>query len=155
MAVRSERLVKIAAFILPLKDGEVLLARHSYGPPVWAMLGGMAEDGEPPHLAAEREVIEECGLSVTAERLVAVCDRNEFLMFVFVGHVESGHLTRQPEEIEDLRWFSPVALGRADVYDLVPMLVGRALAGDGAKLGLAPGQLAWVDATSYPVYVVP
>jgi ADP-ribose pyrophosphatase YjhB (NUDIX family) len=152
VAERGQRRAKIAALILPLRDGEVLLARHSYGPPVWAMLGGMAEEGEAPHVTAEREVTEECGLSVTAERLVAVCDRGELLLFIFTGRVQGGHLARQPEEIEELRWFTPAALAGVDVYDLIPVLLERVLASDGAEQGLALGQIAWFDATSYPVY---
>lgn len=154
MAVRGERQAKVASFILPLKDGEVLLARHCYGPPVWAMLGGMAEDGEAPHVAAEREVMEECGLSVAAERLVAVCDRSGLLLFVFVGRVRGGQLARQGEEIEELRWFPPDALGQDEIYDSVPMLMGRVVESGGTLPGLAPGELGWFDGTSYPVYAV-
>lgn len=49
---------------------------------------------------------------------------------------------------------APAALGQDDVYDLVPVLMGRVVASGGARPGLAPGQLAWADGTSYPVYAV-
>jgi len=37
----------------------VLLVRHSYGPPVWALPGGGMSEGEDPALAARREFREE------------------------------------------------------------------------------------------------
>jgi ADP-ribose pyrophosphatase YjhB (NUDIX family) len=42
----------------------------------WTLPGGWADVGEPPAMAAEREVFEEAGLQVRATRLVAVYDAN-------------------------------------------------------------------------------
>jgi ADP-ribose pyrophosphatase YjhB (NUDIX family) len=42
----------------------------------WTMPGGWADVGEPPHLAVEREVAEESGLTVKARSLVGVYDAN-------------------------------------------------------------------------------
>lgn len=50
--------VMIAAFD---EAGRVLLVRHSYGPPVWALPGGGMSLGEDPALAAAREFREELG----------------------------------------------------------------------------------------------
>jgi 8-oxo-dGTP pyrophosphatase MutT (NUDIX family) len=41
---------------------EVLLVRHTYGPPVWELPGGMLKRGEAPLRAAEREMAEELGI---------------------------------------------------------------------------------------------
>lgn len=51
------------------EEGRVLLVRHSYGPPLWAIPGGGMDRGEDPAGAAAREVREElgCGLSDLAE----------------------------------------------------------------------------------------
>jgi ADP-ribose pyrophosphatase YjhB (NUDIX family) len=45
--------------------GQVLLVRHSYGPPVWAVPGGGLDRDEAPEAAASREIREElgCGLA--------------------------------------------------------------------------------------------
>jgi len=45
--------------------GRVLLARHSYGPPLWSLPGGGMNRGEPAEQAALREIREElgCGLA--------------------------------------------------------------------------------------------
>ncbi|HEY6815839.1 MAG TPA: NUDIX domain-containing protein, partial [Croceibacterium sp.] len=45
--------------------GQVLLVRHSYGPPVWSLPGGGMARHEDPRRAAEREVREELGCGVT------------------------------------------------------------------------------------------
>lgn len=42
--------------------GEMLMLRHSYGPPVWAFPGGGIDTGETPEDAAIREVREELGM---------------------------------------------------------------------------------------------
>ena len=42
--------------------GEILLLRHSYGPPVWAFPGGGVGRAENPMAAAERELMEELSL---------------------------------------------------------------------------------------------
>ena len=44
----------------------VLLVRHSYGPPVWGLPGGGLSKGEDPEDAARREVREELGLELGA-----------------------------------------------------------------------------------------
>jgi len=47
------------------EQGRVLLARHSYGPPIWTLPGGGMARGEDPQQAAIREMKEElgCGLA--------------------------------------------------------------------------------------------
>src|SRR5262249_43660233 len=65
------------------EQGRVLLVRHSYGPPLWAIPGGGMDRGEDPAGAAAREVREElgCGLSdlavidVREERIAGSRDR--------------------------------------------------------------------------------
>jgi 8-oxo-dGTP pyrophosphatase MutT (NUDIX family) len=68
-----QRWTGIAGFVVPVDGDRVLLARHTYGPPVWGLLGGTALPDEAPDATARREVEEESGLQVTTERLVAVC----------------------------------------------------------------------------------
>jgi len=57
------------------RDGQVLLVREAIDGG-WTFPGGWADVGEEPHLAAEREVLEESGLRVRAVQLVGVYDAN-------------------------------------------------------------------------------
>jgi ADP-ribose pyrophosphatase YjhB (NUDIX family) len=44
----------------------------------WTLPGGWADVGEPPSVAIEREVFEEAGMKVRAERLIGVYDANRY-----------------------------------------------------------------------------
>ena len=54
--------------------GQVLLVRHSYGSGAWLLPGGGIAHGEAPLAAAQRELTEETGLSLTHARCLAVID---------------------------------------------------------------------------------
>jgi 8-oxo-dGTP pyrophosphatase MutT (NUDIX family) len=54
--------VAFAALALIVRDGKVLLARHSYVPG-WLLPGGGVARGEPPEQAVLREMREEIGLT--------------------------------------------------------------------------------------------
>lgn len=143
MSERNERHCRLACFILPVRDGQVLLARHTYAhSDVWAMIGGMAEPGERVDLAARREVREETGLEVSTDRLVAVVDREDILILVYEGEVLGGQETPQAEEIAELRWFNAQELAGASAFDLVVQLGPPTLQG-----GLLPVSIAFPDAT--------
>ena len=57
------------------RDGELLLVREAMDGR-WTLPGGWADVGETPSLAVEREVKEETGLTVQANRIVGVYDAN-------------------------------------------------------------------------------
>jgi len=60
-----------AAAILD-ESGRILLVRHSYGRKNWELPGGVATPGESPEVTAIREVAEETGLMVVAERITGI-----------------------------------------------------------------------------------
>jgi ADP-ribose pyrophosphatase YjhB (NUDIX family) len=79
----------------------------------WTLPGGWIDVGESPGFAAEREVLEETGMKVTAEKLAAVFDKRRhdhppaphhaYLLF-FLCRLVGGSLTPSLETSE-VAWF--------------------------------------------------
>ena len=65
-----------------VRDGKILLIQER-ADGKWAMPGGWADLGNSPASVAEREVWEESGLRVKAEKVVAVLDANRIEPFEF------------------------------------------------------------------------
>ena len=65
-----------------IRDGKILLIQESTDGR-WAMPGGWADLGNSPASVAEREVWEESGYRVKAEKVVAVIDANRIEPFEF------------------------------------------------------------------------
>jgi ADP-ribose pyrophosphatase YjhB (NUDIX family) len=65
-----------------VKDGKILLIQER-ADGNWAMPGGWADLGNSPRSVAEREVWEESGFRVKAEKVVAVIDANRIQPFEF------------------------------------------------------------------------
>ncbi len=99
--------------------GDVLLLKHSYGPKVWGLPGGGLGRGEDPAAAAQREVREELGLTLSRIDAVAVIEE------VISGAPHTAYLfsavcNQQPKpdrrEITEARFFPshslPEPLGR-------------------------------------------
>jgi ADP-ribose pyrophosphatase YjhB (NUDIX family) len=65
-----------------VRDGKILLIQER-ADGMWAMPGGWADLGNSPASVAEREVWEESGYRVKAEKVVAVIDANRIEPFEF------------------------------------------------------------------------
>lgn len=100
-------------------DGRVLLVRHGYGRHNWELPGGAAEVGESPEQTAVRELSEETGLTVVAERITGIYPEPAHRL----GHAMHFvvRCRREPldaksrigsEEIIDLGWFDASAMPR-------------------------------------------
>ncbi len=139
--------------MLPVRSGRVLLARHRYGPPIWALVGGPAEPGEPFETAARGEAAEETGLEVTVGRLLAAADHPERAFLCFAG-VAEGTVEPRPEaeEIAELGWFAPDELARRDdVFELARILGRVALRGTPGPWGRRV--LDWPDGSAVLVHL--
>ncbi len=107
-----------AAAILD-EAGRILLVRHSYGRQNWELPGGMATPGESPEDTAMREVAEEIGLTVVAERVTGIYPEpghrlGPAMTFVVLCHRNPAEARPRidSEEIAEFGWFERSALPR-------------------------------------------
>lgn len=94
-------------------DGRILLVRKAYGSRTWTLPGGGLDGDESPMTCAERETLEEAGLSVTIERLIGLYYRPSKgrLVFFFEAHSTGGALLTEPDrEIDERAYFRPSRL---------------------------------------------
>ena len=77
--------LRARVFVVSSSTGRVaLLERRRAGETYWVVPGGGIEPGETPEEAARREVVEELGLDVTLDRLVARFEDQAY----FVAYVD-------------------------------------------------------------------
>lgn len=97
---------KVAVAILIEKEGKVLLTRRVNDPQrgLWTLPAGFVDAGEDPAEAAERECLEETGLTVQAVKLLDVLPgqehpRGAHILIVYRGKILAGEL--QPGDDAD------------------------------------------------------
>jgi len=103
-----------AAAIIVNDQNCVLMVKHSYGKLNWEIPGGAVEADESVADAVVREVREETGLVVTAERLTGIYYMAENDSHHFVFLCKPVNLSQEPKpdlsEITECDYFSPDAL---------------------------------------------
>lgn len=108
---------RVAADVLITDQaGRVLLVDPTYKEG-WDLPGGMVEANEPPRIAAERELREELGLTLTVGRLLVVewvpphGPWDDQLVFIFDGgqldDAAVANLRLTDEELAELRFVTP------------------------------------------------
>jgi 8-oxo-dGTP diphosphatase len=142
----TSRRLGAAAVILD-EAGWVLLVKHTYGRRNWELPGGGGEANESAEETALREVREETGLRVVAERLSGVYYEREADMhhFVFVCRRVGGAEAPRPDRVEiaECGFWSPEALPRP-ISDLTVRRIRDALVEDAASLVTVPPR-RWLD----------
>ena len=107
--------------------GEVLLVRHSYGPPVWQPPGGGMHAQEDPIIAAGRELAEDLGCTLADARLVVI-EAEPLHGATNNVHIVRGTLTGTPRpdgrEILEARFFAPEALPTEQLRGLSARMPG-------------------------------
>lgn len=134
--------------------GRILLVRHTYGAAKDRILlpGGFVCEGELPDRAAEREILEETGVTARARSVFAVQFKPEQWCVVF----EMDYIGGEPrsdghENSEVLLLTAEEALARGDLTNLSRELIGSYI-----KRKAALGKSAYVpksaDSESYSLY---
>jgi len=139
-----------AAAVILDADRRVLLVKHSYGRMNWEVPGGAAEHDETPTQTALREVLEETGLTVTADRLTGIYYEHhgpghEALHFVFLCRVMDEKALPHPasDEITACSYWSPRALPRP-ISDFTVRRIQDAFADPARLLPMAIGPRQWM-----------
>jgi 8-oxo-dGTP pyrophosphatase MutT (NUDIX family) len=95
--------------------GEVLLVRHTYGPPSWELPGGGVHRGEEPLAAIARELREELGLEIDeadVEALATIPGPERFhrhRTHLFRVDLAEPRVRADPVEIAEVLWCDPAA----------------------------------------------
>ena len=110
-------------------DGARLILTRRGKPPAegsWAIPGGLIELGETAEQALEREILEECGVTVAVGPILTLFQpiqrdavdrvRYHFVVVDFLARYVSGDLRSGDDAIE-ARWIIPAEL---PAYDLLP-----------------------------------
>ena len=104
---------KVAAAVLVEQDGRVLLIRRNNDPfrGFWTLPAGFVDAGEDPARAAERECLEETGLSVRVKRVLDVIagrehERGADFVILYQADVMGGTLIPN-DDADAVEWFEP------------------------------------------------
>lgn len=115
-----------------IKDGRVLLARHTYGAGKGRLIipGGYAQKGEAPEAALRREFLEETGVEVKAVGLLGIRFNMHDWYAVFLAEYVGGEARSDHDENSEVIWLEvDKALADADVPDLSKKLIEAAVKG--------------------------
>ena len=107
---------KVAAAVLIVKDGRVLLVRRANEPfrGLWTLPAGFINGGEDPAEAAARECLEETGLSVRVTRVLDIVSGREHprgadFIIIYGAEVIAGEL-RPDDDADAAEWFGRESL---------------------------------------------
>lgn len=125
-----------------LNGTDILLLRGAPTKRIWPGryngIGGHVERGEDVHSAAQREIMEECGLQVERLQLcgTVTVDTGEargILLFVFVAHAAVRHTSASAEGT--LHWVPQQQAAHYELVEDLPVILPRVLA---VAAGAAP-----------------
>jgi 8-oxo-dGTP diphosphatase len=122
-----------------LDAGRVLLVRRGKPPLMgkWSLPGGLVELGETTREAVQREIAEECGLTVRVGEVAGILDRvvrdaegrirYHWVLVDYVASVESGTLCAA-SDADEAAWVEVDAVERLDTTDGLMDMIRRAVA---------------------------
>lgn len=103
---------KVAAAVLIEEDGRVLLVRRVNEPfrGLWTLPAGFINGGEDPAEAAERECLEETGLTVHVKRVLDIISGKEHprgadFIIIYQAEVVEGDM-KPDDDADAVEWFA-------------------------------------------------
>ncbi len=115
-----------------IRDGKVLLARHTYGPGNGKLIipGGYIARDEPPEDAVVREYLEETSVEVKPVSVLGVRFNMHDWYVVFRVEYVAGVPQSDGDENSEVIWMDTgEALARDDVPELTKLLIEAAVSG--------------------------
>lgn len=147
---------KLSASCVVIKDNEVLLVKHTYGAAKGKYLipGGFSEEHEMPQQTAEREVLEETGITVKANELIAVRFTEQEVWCIFRAIYLSGAPTSDHEE-NDEATFMPVdeAFRSDNVVDTTKEILKSMLRSNKSMLEKSDFVNARFDSSTWQIFM--
>lgn len=116
-----------------IKDGKVLLARHTYGGGAGKLIipGGYVNVGETPQDALKREFMEETNIEVNPLEVIGIRFNMKDWYIAFKAEYVSGEAISDNDENSEVVWMDvKEALEREDVPELTKKLVEAAVSGN-------------------------
>jgi ADP-ribose pyrophosphatase YjhB (NUDIX family) len=108
---------KVAAGVLTVREGRILLVRRAIEPAqgLWSFPAGFVDFDEDPAAAAARECLEETGVRVEVTRLLDVIsgrehERGADLVIVYCARALDAGPPRPGDDADDAAYFAPHAL---------------------------------------------
>ena len=115
-----------------MKDGKVLLARHTYGGGKGKLIipGGYLQENETPEDAVKREFMEEVGLEIRSLDIIGIRCNTKDWYIVFRAEPVSGEAKPDYDEVDEVLWLDTAeALERDDVPFLTKAMIRAAVSG--------------------------
>ena len=120
-----------------IRDGKVLLARHTYGAGkgMFIIPGGYVNFGEIPEETLVREYQEETGITVKAGKLIGMRFSAKDWYAVFEAIYVEGEARSDGDENDQVVWMDPQeALSNESVPELTKKMISCAVSGKGFEL---------------------